>query len=85
MQHILGSNLKFTNFLSINPVEDATTKDVYDEQYVFNNLSEQAELNMKYGSLCVDQSRSAPERNKTKETKTITNQNSVEHSRTTET
>ena len=69
IQHISGSNLKFTNFLSENPVEDATTEDVYDEQYVINILSEQAELNMKYGSLFVDQSGSAPERNKTKETK----------------
>ena len=45
IQHIAGSNLKFTDFLSRNPVENATTEDVYDEQYVINILSEQAELN----------------------------------------
>ena len=51
--------------MSRNPVEDATTEDVYDEQYLINILSEQAELNLKYGSLFVDQSRSAPkEKNK---------------------
>ena len=32
IQHIAGSNLKFTDdFLSRNPVESATTEDVYDE------------------------------------------------------
>ena len=69
IQHIAGSNLKFTDFLSRNPVENATTEDVYDEQYVINILSEQAELNLKYGSLFVDQSRNAPKRNKMNETK----------------
>ena len=69
IQHIAGSNLKFTDFLSRNPVENATTEDVYDEQYVINILSEQAELNLKYGSLFVDQSRNAPKRHKMNETK----------------
>ena len=53
IQHIAGSNLKFTDFLSRNPVENAATEDVYDEQYVINIISEQAELNLKYGSLFV--------------------------------
>ena len=44
IQHIAGSNLKFTDFLSRNPVENATTEDVYDEQYETYILSEQAEL-----------------------------------------
>ena len=69
IQHIAGSNLKFTDFLSRNPVEEATTEDVYDEQYVITILSEQAEINVKYGSLFVDESRNAPETNKTEETK----------------
>ena len=71
IQHIAGSNLKFTDFLSRNPVEveNATTEDVYDEQYVINILSEQAELNLKYGSLFVDQSHNASKRNKMNETK----------------
>ena len=34
VQHIAGSNLKFTDFLSRNPVEGATTENMYDEQYV---------------------------------------------------
>ena len=51
MQHIAGSNLKFTDFLSRNPVEIATTEDVYDEQNVINILSEQAESNAKHGPL----------------------------------
>ena len=69
IQHIAGSNLKFTDFLSRNPVENATTEDVYDEQYVINILSEQAELNLKYSSLFVDQSHNASKRNKMNETK----------------
>ena len=71
IQHIAGSNLKFTDFLNRNPVEveNATTEDVYDEQYVINILSEQAELNLKYGSLFVDQSHNASKRNKMNETK----------------
>ena len=69
IQHIAGSNLKFTNFLSRNPVEIATNDDVYDEQYVINILSEQAELNVKYGTIFADQSKSAPERTKRTEKK----------------
>ena len=69
IQHIAGSNLKFTDFLSRNPVENAATEDVYDEQYVINILSEQAELNLKYGSLFVGQSHNASKRNKMNETK----------------
>ena len=56
----------FTDYLSENPVEKATTEDVYDERYVLNILSAQAELNAKYGQLFVDQSQNAPERNKTR-------------------
>ena len=67
IQHIAGSNLKFTVFQSRNPVENASNEDVYDEQYVINILSEQAELNAKYGTLFADQSQIAPERNKTTE------------------
>ena len=67
IQHIAGSNLKFTDFLSRNPVENATTEDVYDEQYVINILSEQDELNRKYGQVFADQSQSATERTKTTE------------------
>ena len=67
IQHIAGSNLKFTDFLGRNPVENATTEDVYDEQYVINILSEQAELNRKYVQIFADQSQSATERPKTTE------------------
>ena len=67
IQHIAGSNLMFTDFLSRNLVENATTEDVYDEQYVINILSEQTELNRKYGQIFADQSQSATERTKTTE------------------
>ena len=67
IQHIAGSNLKFTDFLSRNPVESASNEDVYDEQYVIIILSEHAELNVKYGTLFTDQSQVAPEKNKTTE------------------
>ena len=43
IQHTTGSNSKFIDFLSRNPVENATTEDVYDEQYVINIPSKQAE------------------------------------------
>ena len=56
IQHIAGSNLKFTDYLSRNPVEGATPEDNYDEEYVINILSEQAKLNAKYGQLFADQS-----------------------------
>ena len=64
IQHTAGSNLKFTDFLSRNPVENASNEDVYDEQYVIIILSEQAELNAKYSTLFADKSQIAPERNK---------------------
>ena len=66
IQHIAGSNLKFTDFLSRNLVKKkATTEDVYDEQHVINILSEQAELNGKFGPIFADQSQNATERIKT--------------------
>ena len=67
IQHIAGSNLKFTDFVSRNPVENASNEEVYDEQYVIIILSEQADLNAKYGTLFADQSQIAPKRNKTTE------------------
>ena len=67
IQHIAGSNLKFTDFLCRNPVEKAASEDVYDERYVINILSEQVDLNVKYGPLFVDQSQNVPKKNKTTE------------------
>ena len=69
VQHIAGSNLKFTDFPNRNPVEKAANEDVYNKQFVINILSEQAELNVKYGTLFADQSKSAPERTKRTEKK----------------
>ena len=43
--------MKLTDFLSRNPVEDAKTENIYDEQYAINILTEQAELNLKYGRI----------------------------------
>ena len=67
IQHIAGSNLKLSDFLSKNLVEKATSEEVYDEQYVISILLEQAELNVKYGPLFVDQSQNPPVRIKTTE------------------
>ena len=50
IQHIAGCNLKFTDYLSRNPVGRATPEDNYDEEYVIIMLSEQARLNFKYGT-----------------------------------
>ena len=57
IQHTAGSNLKFTDYLSRNPVEGATPEENYDEEYVINILAEQAGLNLKYGQLFGDQSK----------------------------
>ena len=56
VQHIAGSNMKFTDYLSRNPAGGAPTEDKYDEEYVINILTEHAELNAKYGSLFDSQS-----------------------------
>ena len=56
IQHIAGSNLKFTNYLSRNPVGRATPEEIYDEEYVINILTEQAKLNIKYGPIFAGQS-----------------------------
>ena len=41
IQHIAGSNLKFTDFLSRNPVENATTEDVYEpKRNTYHNRGE---------------------------------------------
>ena len=60
IQHIAGSNLKFTDFLSRNPVEGATTENMYDEQYVISILTEQAELNLKYGRVFTNELQRTP-------------------------
>ena len=56
IQHIAGSNLKFTDNLSRNPVGGAIPEENYDEEYVINTLAEQANLNLNYGPLFADQS-----------------------------
>ena len=60
IQHIAGSNLKFTDFLSRNPVEGATTENMYNEQNVINNFTEQAELNLEYGRVFRNQLQRTP-------------------------
>ena len=56
IQHIAGSNLKLTDYLSRTPVGGSTPEDNYDEEYVIKILSEQASLILKYGQLFADQS-----------------------------
>ena len=57
IQHIAGSNLKFTDYLSRNPVEGATPEENYEEEYVINILPQHAKLNLKHGRLFADQSK----------------------------
>ena len=71
IQHIAGSNLKFADFLSRNPVEGAATENVYDEQNVINILTEQAELNLKHGRIFTNQSQRTPNNKITHERKSI--------------
>ena len=56
VQHIAGSNLKFTDYLSRNPVGGATPEEIYDEENVINILTEQANMNIKYLPIFTDQS-----------------------------
>ena len=51
IQHIAGSNLKFTDYLSRNPVGGAMPEENYDEEYVIIILAEKDELNLNYGQL----------------------------------
>ena len=60
IQHIAVSNLKFTDFLSRNPIAGAMTENLYIEQYVTNSLTEQAEINLKYGRIFTNQLQGAP-------------------------
>ena len=57
IQHIAGSNLKFTDYLSRNPVEGAAPEENYEEEYVINILTEHAKLNLEHGRLFADQSK----------------------------
>ena len=50
--------MKLTDYLTRNPVGGAAPKESYDEEYVINILSEQAKLNIKYGPIFADQSKS---------------------------
>ena len=75
IQHIAGSNLKFTDYLSRNPVGGATPEDNHDEEYVINILSEQAKLNAKYGQLFADQSDNSK---RATETKSDRSENKIE-------
>ena len=57
MKLIAGSNLKFTDYLSRNPVGGATPEENYDEEYVTNKLTGQVESNLKYGPIIANQSK----------------------------
>ena len=61
--------MKFTDFLSRNPVEGTATENVYYEQYVINILTEQAELNLKYSRISTNQSQRTPNNKITRERK----------------
>ena len=69
--------MKFTDYLSRNPVEGAPTENKYDEEYVINILTEHAKLNAKYGSLFDNQSECS---NQDTETKQNQSENKIEQS-----
>ena len=58
--------MKFTDYLSRNPVRGATPDESYEEEYVINILSEQAKLNIKNGPIFTDESKSEKAITKTK-------------------
>ena len=67
VQHNAGRNLKFTDYLSRNPVEGAPTESKNDEEYVINILTEHAKLNAKYDSLFDSQSKCSKQDTETKQ------------------
>ena len=88
VQHTAGSNLKSANFLS-RKLAGATPEENYDEEYVINILTEQAELNLKYGPIFADQSKRTENRTKLRNDNTETqnehqraNHKRIEYSRT---
>ena len=68
--------MKFTDYLSRNPVGGAAPEENYDEEYVINILAEQAELNLKYGQLFADQSKCSK---RTTERTKMNSEHKVEH------
>ena len=86
IQRIARSNLKFTDYLSRNPVGGATPEDNYDEENVSNILSEQASLYLKYGQLFADRSNHSKHvtetNNGTSESKTEQRNNQSQSNRT---
>ena len=67
VQHFPGKNLKFTDYLSRNPVERAPTESKYDEEYVINILTVHAKMNAKYGSLFDSQSENSKQNTEIKQ------------------
>ena len=59
IQHIAGSNLKFTDYLSRNPVGGAIPEENYNQEYAINILTEQVEFDLEYGQLFANQSESS--------------------------
>ena len=57
IQHIAGSNLKFTVYLSRNPLGGAMPEENYDQEFLLNTLAEQADLNMKFRQILAEQSK----------------------------
>ena len=74
VQHIAGKNLKFTDYLSRNPVEGAPTENKYDEEYVINNINRTREIERKIRFIIRQPIRTQQSRHRDK-TKSIREQN----------
>ena len=73
VRHIaVRKNLALTDYLSRNPTAPAQSDDVYDEEYVINNIVPHLKFMNRNGSLSnqTDQSQRAKLRNKPKQSKT---------------
>ena len=51
IKHTAGKTLAFTDHLSRHPTKEVITKEIYDDEYVINFISELFKLNRKYGKL----------------------------------
>ena len=86
IQHIAGSNLKFTDYLRRDAVGGATPGENYEIEHVINIITEHAKLNLEHGTLFADQSKH--DENKTEicgdatETKDERNENQSQTNRT---
>ena len=67
INHIAGKHLALTDYLSRNPVAQAEADEIYDEEYVINNIIPLHKFVSKYGSLSNHERRNETETNESEQ------------------